>query len=285
MARRMKLWSSLSVITLVGTGVLAGCDGGSEQAGSVAQPEQQMETRAQEESAQPAVVSGTEGEGEGEGEGATGANPATDNSAFLAQLGFIRGHLLVGVELFRAGHIDHARTHMKHPEDELCAALKPVLVLRGIEPFDAELLALADAVENGGDAAQVEAAYEGLLAAIERAEASTNATPLEWLMVAVDLVRTAGVEYGIAVQDDGTVVNAHEYQDAMGFVKTADRIVTELEGRNDEQLAEVLAQVRPLIEELYVAWPGLMPPEQVDARAYQLHGAAARVELAAMRLR
>ena len=45
----------------------------------------------------------------------------------LTQLSLIRGHLFVGMELYRQGAVDHAKTHMKHPQDEIYASLRPAI--------------------------------------------------------------------------------------------------------------------------------------------------------------
>ena len=51
------------------------------------------------------------------------ASLATDDIAYLTHLGLIRGHLRVGVDLYEKGVREHAKRHMKHPADELYAAL------------------------------------------------------------------------------------------------------------------------------------------------------------------
>ena len=291
MEKKTKLWSSLSVATLIGAGVLGGCDTGQQaavppgqQQPAQQQPAQQQQTEQPVEAPQPAADDHSAHQsGGGEGEGlATDVDPATDDAAFLTQLGLIRGHLWVGMELFRAGHLDQARTHAKHPEDELYADLKPAFAARGLEAIDAELGALAQAVDQGADGDTVEAAYEALLAALSRAEDATQASPAVWLQATVNLVRTAGVEYELAVDENGLVVNAHEYQDALGFVKIADQITARQQG--DHGVEAAVAEIRPLIDALYPAWPELVPPEQVEFTPAQLYGAAARIELAVREL-
>ena len=288
MSKQLKLWSSLSVATLVGAGVLSGCDANRDSRSfapeSVAQTEQVApavsEAEIEHEHEEAAAVTGGEGEGL-----ADDVDPATDDVAFLGQLGQIRGHLLVGIELFRAGHLDHARTHMKHPEDELYSALKPAFTARGIAAFDSELSDLAEGVNQDKDAADVEAAYETLLEQITRAETEVAASPQQKLLVAAALVRTAGDEYALAVDDTGKLINAHEYQDAFGFVKTAEAIADGIDAGDDEALAAAKAEVKSLLEPLYAeAWPSLLPPDTLSFTASQLFGASARIELEARSL-
>ena len=281
MKKQLKLWSSLSVATLVGAGVLSGCDNNTPATEVTSDP-------VPTEQVQPGVEDGAPDHAHeaapagGEGEGMSGDDPVTDDVVFLSQLGQIRGHLLVGMELFRAGHLDHARTHMKHPEDELYSALKPAFEARGIPAFDSELSGLAQSVEENRDASDVEAAYSALLAELDRVEGEVDASAKDKLLVAVALVRTAAEEYGIAVDDSGKVVNAHEYQDAFGFVKTADALVVAIDEAGSEALSAAVAENKALIEPLYDAWPSLVPPQTLDAATTsRLYGTAANMELEA----
>ncbi|MFA5632144.1 MAG: hypothetical protein WC997_11565 [Porticoccaceae bacterium] len=281
MKKQLKLWSSLSVATLVGAGVLSGCDNkpATEVTSDPVATEQVQPGLDDSAPAHAHEVAPVGGEGEGMSED---DDPVTDDVVFLSQLGQIRGHLLVGMELFRAGHLDHARTHMKHPEDELYSALKPAFEARGIPAFDSQLTGLAQSVEENKDASEVEAAYSALLAELDRVEGQVDASAQDWLLVAVELVRTAAEEYGIAVDDSGKMVNAHEYQDAFGFVKTADAMVAAIDGAGSEALSAAVAESKALIEPLYDAWPSLVPPETLDAATTsRLYGTAANMELEA----
>ena len=55
------------------------------------------------------------GEGEGEGAGVTETDLKTNDIAYLTRLGLIRGHLLVGYELYRQGHTDKQRLFQLRP--------------------------------------------------------------------------------------------------------------------------------------------------------------------------
>ncbi|TXS94127.1 hypothetical protein FV139_11015 [Parahaliea maris] len=274
MHKRTKLWSSLSLAALVGGSAL-GVAADAELAAAV-------------ETGQ-SIASGSEGEGsEGEGEGlAQNVDPATNDVAYLSQLGLMRGHLLVGLELYREGHIEHARMHMKHPKSELYADLVPAFEARGSAGFAEQLTALATAVEaDGSEPEAVESAYNAVLQGISAAEARVGTlSPVARLQVAVKLIRTAGEEYGLGVVD-GVVVNGHEYQDAFGFTQTARSLVANMDAGDNAELGETLAKVNGIIQGLFDAnaWPSVMPPETVEADASLLYGAAARIEIAALSL-
>ncbi len=285
MDKRIKLWSSLSVATLVGAGALAGCerrpDGGEPPVDPVAETRSEAPASSQPDEPRSASPVAGEGEGEGEGEGGSDADPATDDVAFATQLELIRGHLWVGMELFRAGHLEQARTHMKHPEDEIYAGLKPAFAARDVEPFDQVLTDLAEAVQSDAEAAQVERAYGALQERLDRARATASLSPAEHLLVAARLVRTAGEEYAMGVDEQGDVVNPHEYQDALGFVTVAEALVEGVDSGGDETVSARLDEMGQLLDPLYAAWPGVVPPDTVEFDVSRLYGAASRIELAA----
>lgn len=280
MHKRTKLWSSLSLAALVG---------GSALGVAAADAELAVAVDSSAAGSGQSIARGSEGEGsEGEGEGlAQNVDPATSDVAYLSQLGLMRGHLLVGLELYREGHVEHARMHMKHPKSELYADLVPAFEARGSAGFADQLAALAAAVEaDDSEPAAVEAAYNAVLQGISAAEASAGApSAVARLQVAVKLVRTAGEEYGLGVVE-GRVVNAHEYQDAFGFTQTARSLVANIEAGDDAQLGATLAKVNNILQGLFDAnaWPSVMPPETVEVDASLLYGAAARIEIAALGL-
>ena len=228
------------------------------------------------------------GEGEGEGEGGGAASQvdlATDDLTYLTQLGLMRGHLLVGNALYQGGHIEHAKTHMKHPESELYADIEPALNSCQGSGFAAELQALAGAVETEqGDQAVAEAyaAIEAAIASHEALVAEASNTLAAKLALVVALLRVAGDEYGIAVVD-GKMENAHEYQDAYGFTRIAKTIVSDTT-TDDAATSVVLEKAAAVLDGLDTLWPGIIPPETLETEAGQLYGAAAQIQLLALGL-
>lgn len=237
---------------------------------------------------QLAQIGATEGEGEGEGEAGGEGTVMNSAAAYLAQLALIRGHLDVGVDLYREGHTEAAVTHMKHPGHELYAGLVPAFEARGVDGFADALETLATTVEEGGEREAVEAAYTAVREGITAAEAGVPAEErndaIMQFRVIVRLMRTAAAEYAIAVVD-GRMENAHEYQDALGFVRVARRMVDRL-ADDSEQTArggvnDAIAVARTQLDEIRDLWVGLVPPDTLDREPARLYGATARVELAA----
>lgn len=223
---------------------------------------------------------GEGGEGEG-GEGGTNIDLAKDNAAYLAQLGLIRGHLWVGYKLYQEGHIDMAKTHMKHPEDELYAGMEPVFKARQVDGFAQELQILADAVNGEKGDAAVKKAYQALQNQIAKSERIENKSARDVLISISLMIRTAADEYAIGVKN-GDVVNVHEYQDAYGFTEIA---IERLDSINSEQYqvaAKDIENTRQWLLELRELWPTVNPQGKLEGDASHLYGAAARIELAAM---
>lgn len=263
MHKRRKLWLSVSAATLAGS-TLMGCS----------------TDTVPHHVANPSAVHATHAMhgGEGEGEGAKVVNLATDDLPYLTHLGLVRGHLYIGHQLYMAGHLDAAKTHMKHPESELYAKMIPAFEARGTAGFAIELAALADAVNQDKGNEAVDAAYQQLTSAIaqnEQAVAEHSQSAGEQLKLAAALLRVAGEEYAIAVVD-GKMENAHEYQDALGFTKMALSVISQLEE------GEIKTKATDLVEATLSFWPSLVPPATLDASADQLYGTAARVELLAL---
>ena len=268
MHKRNKLWLSIGAATLAGS-TLTGCSPDDD-------PHQ---------AANPASLYATSaahsGEGEGEGEGsAKEINLVTDDLPYLTQLGLVRGHLYIGHQLYMEGHLDHAKTHMKHPESELYAAMIPAFEARGTQGFANELAGLANAVNQDQGHEAVDKAYQLLISAISQNEQAVNEqtqSASERLKLAADLLRVAGEEYAIAVVD-GKMENAHEYQDALGFTKTAHAVISQLED------GEIKSKADALIENIMPLWPSIIPPAILDTTADEIYGTAARVELLALGL-
>lgn len=222
-----------------------------------------------------------EGEGgEGEGEGAVSVNLAENDAQFLAQLGLIRGHLWVGMTLYEQGHIEMAKTHMKHPGDELYAGLVSAFEARGLPGFADELQALADAVNNDNSRAVVENAYSALKQAISVNEPVAEMTAGDVLKSISSMLITAADEYAIGI-NEGKVVNVHEYQDAYGFQQIALARLEAISAAEQQRGEAAIAETRRIIEGLTALWPTTTPEGMVEGDASRIYGAASRIELEA----
>ena len=121
---------------------------------------------------------------------------------------------------------------------------------------------------------------QGAVQGLERARsgAANHAEPAVTLRVARALVATAAEEYSAAVEN-GQVHDPHEYQDAYGFVEVARRLIGTLDTGSDAAVAQAVERARKALAGLDGAWPRLDGGAAVDPSL--LHGAAARIEIAA----
>ncbi len=188
-------------------------------------------------------------------------NPSMDDVAFLTQLGLIRGHLTVGLELFKLGLPEQAESHMKHPEAELYATLVPTFEARGCPGFTNELSALALAIEERHSLMSVMSVFESLDRAIERCERVANhLEPNEILAVIENLMQHARFEYNLGIVN-GQMQNLHEYQDAWGFTQVAASYVDSSKFKVAVQSEELVTHLNSLFEKLRPLWPSLDPHE------------------------
>lgn len=222
-----------------------------------------------------------QGGGEGEGEGSGQLDLRTNDAAYLAQLGLIRGHLYVGKQLYDEGHLAMAKTHMKHPKDELYSALVPAFTARKVAGFADELQQLADAVNNDEGAAAVNAAYDKLLTAISASENISEHSVKAVLLSLSSMLLTAAEEYDLGIQQ-GKVVNVHEFQDAYGFTTIAKARFANLTAAQIEANQAAIDEVKEVLEGLPGLWPTITPTGAIEGDASALFGAAARIELATL---
>jgi hypothetical protein len=213
----------------------------------------------------------------GEGEGASSADPASDDVEYLHRLGQARGHLVAFLALHRLGAHEMSKSHAKHPESELYTGLAPAFAARGKPGFAAELAALAEAIEDNGD---IDKACADVTKSISANEPDADFATR--LMAIATLARTSGREFAMGVAEDGTVVNAHEYQDAYGFLTAARQMLASMDPADVEQeksLALADEQLEIALHEF-----AALTASRVQGNASVIHGAAARIEVAANRL-
>lgn len=206
---------------------------------------------------------------------------ATDDAAYLVQLGLIRGHLRVGHALLEAGAGAAAATHAKHPSDELYADLEAAFDARGKPGFAPALSELAAAFA-AGDLDAASAAHDAVKEAISDAESGVALNPVKGADVILGLLRVAAWEYGVGIAD-GEVANAHEYQDAWGFTQTAKDWAAKF--AESGQSASVFSAIQVRLNELDDLWPTLTPSNVTTAmNPARLHGATAEIEIMTLEL-
>jgi hypothetical protein len=266
--RIMKLWTGLGLAAIAGAALAAPAEACAPEA----------------HSAKLILAAGSAGEGGEGGEGgeAGAADSALSDVEYLAALGYVEGHMTVGIELYKQGH-KNAAVHMKHPADELYADLQPAFEARKVKGFGVELDAVSTAVESGKPPAEVEALLAALKAAIA-ASRGEEPSRKELMAAAAAMVRTAGDEYGIGVVD-GKIVNDKEYQDAWGFVTIARALLAEGKADAPETEHAAFDAAIAAIDALAPAWPDIVGAKPPAFKGADISVAAAKIELAAYELK
>lgn len=227
------------------------------------------------------LMAASEG-GEG-GEGGEGEGRAVDpGTALMRDLGFIEGHLRAGMALYEAGDLEAARTHMGHPIKEKYGAVAEAAEASGHGRLRAEIVALADAADAGAEMAALTPLFETVRATIEEMRA---AQPVRTQVAGlIALMRIAGDEYGAALTD-GRIEDLHEYQDSWGFLRVVAVELDEMAAGADADAAAVAARMRENLAATDAIYGDLQGQGDFEPAPSVIFGAAARMELAAARLK
>ena len=183
----------------------------------------------------------------------------------------VRGHLHVGIELYKSEYFENAKRHMKHPKSELYSALIPTFEAKKAKGFATELANLALSVESNEDFKIISKKYEILLNAISQNEkivSDENNTFNEKISLANALLEIAAEEYAIGIIN-GNVENKFEYQDALGFTTIAKNILEETNSLNSLQVSKK-NKALGIINDLSSLWPLLVPTGKIKGDAKKI---------------
>ena len=189
---------------------------------------------------------------------------STDNE-YLTNLNLMKGHLWVGIELFKAKHIENAKRHMKHPKSELYGDIIQTFEAKGTAGFAAELEDLALSVENEESISTIENNYQNLFDVIDNNQqfvADVNKSIDGKITLVVSLLEIAAEEYAVGIIE-GEVKNKFEYQDALGFTEVAKNILKKIQ-TDDTSEKDRLAKAISIIDSLSILWPQLVPTGNID---------------------
>jgi hypothetical protein len=142
---------------------------------------------------------------------------------------------------------------------------------------------MAQAVEQGKSSSEVENAFNNVTSEIRHARNKAKPTLKERLLTASKVIHDAGNEFAEGVKD-GKVMNAHEYQDAYGYVKAAAQLIDEAKPNAPAQ-KNAVEQARHALKKLDDTWANFAESSQVKTTSSELFGIAAQIELAASALK
>lgn len=154
---------------------------------------------------------------------AFGQNTDDSDVNFAANAEMIKGHMAKAVENKDNNNLVLAKAHFGHPIGEHYTILEPLVNEKNPElntQLKTALTSLMDKADTQSSAdfraetekisTMLDQAYEAVIPESERGDIKFNAN------VIIDIVTTAGVEYGNGVKD-GKIIADIEYQDAQAF--------------------------------------------------------------------
>jgi hypothetical protein len=198
---------------------------------------------------------------------------------YLTHIGLVKGHLFVGVELYKKEYFENAKRHMKHPKSELYAGLIPTFKAKNANGFANELETLALSVENNEALDIVSMNYKNLLDVINQNEKyvdSKSNTFENKVLLVKSLLEIAAEEYAIGIVD-GNIENKFEYQDALGFTTVAKKILKDVDSLSpSEELKR--NKIIEIIESLSSLWPSLVPIEKINGDADKILTAISKID-------
>jgi hypothetical protein len=220
--------------------------------------------------------------GEGGEAGEAGVVRQDGTAGFLTELGlFEAAHRIVNA-LYQRGDYATALEQLEGSHHAYYEDLAEGLAQYDATPFDAQTQAFAEAIASEASTETVAARLSALLAALDAARGSTDATPRERVLALKTLLDIAAADYAGGVEA-GEVVLDHEYRDAWGFVETVRARAQALATDPDADIAAAGTSVLAQLDPLAPLFPDLTATETTGDPA-MIAVAAAWVEIIALRL-
>jgi hypothetical protein len=143
---------------------------------------------------------------------------------------------------------------------------------------------LKSAVSTGGDSAGLKAAFGKFMSAADAAASKIAGADKARLGAITQLLRSAAQEYGEAYGEGG-IENEAEYHHSWGFVQVARRMAEDLKSSGNAVVSEAATKALEQIALIEPAWPAMKAPEARPVDPTVLFGAAARIEIASLKVK
>jgi len=183
----------------------------------------------------------------------------------VTALAHMWGHLLTSLANWEVGNYEMASIHAAHPLEEHWGLVADELEEQGAAALLKEALeAYATLAGQVEDAAQVKAAHEKALAAVQQAmEAlvgdAVSDDPAFRAALVAELLEAVEEEYGEAFEG-GRIADLEEYQDAWGFLQVAQALYEPIADEVKAAEEEAVHEIEEGFEVLSGAFPAVQPP-------------------------
>ncbi|NCP13690.1 MAG: hypothetical protein GW858_05940 [Sphingomonadales bacterium] len=284
MKSTLKLWTQLGLGTMVAGGLLAAC-GGEAGEGAANGEAGAAGTAATAGEGEGGESAGGEGEGGatagGEGEGGVAvADAATDPVAYGTALAVAEAHVVAARDAYAAGQKEAAAEMFAHPVSEVLLEMDPTFTQLGVADFKPLFTAASDAALAGKPAAEVNKAYDAIIAALRGAAGKAPKSDASAAMVATGVIADQ-IERASAMYRQLPKNTAYEpYLDGYGFAKVAASAFATSGAAIKAENPAAHARITEALGVLGQAYPGAARPATLPMEPGAVSGASAKVMLA-----
>jgi len=280
----LKLWTQLGLGTALAGGLLAACGGeagGEGATGEAGAAPDTAATAGEGEGGAGGEGAGGEGAG-GEGEGGVAVgDAATDPVAYGIALAVAEAHVVAARDAYAAGEKAAAAEMFAHPVSEVLLEMDPVFARRGVADFKPLFTAASDAALAGKPAAEVNKAYDAIIAALRGAAGKAPASDASAATVATAVIADQ-IERASAMYRQLPKNAAYEpYLDGYGFARTAQASFSTAGASIKAANPDAHARITEALAVLGQAYPGAKRPAKLPVEPGAVSGASAKVMLAA----
>lgn len=279
----LKLWTQLGLGTALAGGLLAACGGeagtGEGAAGEAgAAPDTAATAGEGEGGAGAGEGAGGEG-GEGEGGVAVG-NAATDPVAYGIALAVAEAHVVAARDAYAAGKKEAAAEMFAHPVSEVLLEMDPVFAKRGVADFKPLFTAASDAAFAGKPAAEVNKAYDAIIAALRGAATKAPKSDASPVKVATGVIADQIERASAMYRQLGTNDAYEPYLDGYGFARVAASAFARDGAAIKAEDPAAHARIAEALTLLGKAYPDATRPAKLPVEAGALSAASSKVMLA-----
>ena len=279
----LKLWTQLGLGTALAGGLLAACGGeagGESGAGEAGAPASTAATAGEGEGG----AGGEGGSGEsGEGEGGVAVSDAATNPiVYGTALAVAEAHVVAARDAYAAGKKDAAAEMFAHPVSEVLLDMDPVFTKLGVADIKPLFTAGSDAALAGKPVAEVNKAYDAIIAALRGAATKAPKSDASSAKVATGVIADQ-IERASAMYRQLATNDAYEpYLDGYGFARVAASAFARDGAAIKAEDPAAHARIAEALALLGKAYPDATRPAKLPVEAGALSAASSKVMLAAV---